>query len=122
MGQLEGSGQRRRYAAAVRVFDLTSGRTGKAWTVAMAPWQGWESGPDQVAIPPPPFHPQGRQTYFRDLRWSWDGRYLSFTKFEGWKPDGVTVLDSSTWREVVHIPDAQNAYVVPLAGDIALSP
>ena len=53
--------------------------------------------------------------WFRDPRWSRDGRYLSFTTRD--EPSGkesVSVVDSSTWEVVLHIPNATNAFVIPV--------
>jgi len=54
--------------------------------------------------------------WFQDPRWSSDGRYLSFTtRDESPRKTTVSVLDSSTWQVVLRIPDATDAFVVPVA-------
>ena len=53
----------------------------------------------------------------RDLRWSRDGRYLSFTEALDPRSDAtVKVFDTVTWTEVLSVPHAQNAFVIPDAG------
>ncbi len=50
--------------------------------------------------------------YFYSLRWSSDGRYLSVTETDK-SGVRVRVFDTSGWHEVLTIPDAYNAFVVP---------
>ena len=47
-----------------------------------------------------------------DLRWSLDGRFLTFTLRKG---DASTVLaiDSASWEKVLELPQAANAFVLP---------
>jgi len=53
--------------------------------------------------------------WFKEPRWSSDGRYLSFTtRDEPSRKTTVSVLDSSTWQVVLRIPDATDAFVVPV--------
>lgn len=58
----------------------------------------------------PPVSPWTSPT-FRDLRWSHDGRYLSWTLHDDPSPR-VIVVDTTSWREVLRIPDAMNAFVL----------
>ena len=54
------------------------------------------------------------ECWFSDLRWSEDRRYLSFTWHQApYGYDWVSVVDSSTWREVLRVSNASNAFVVP---------
>ena len=51
---------------------------------------------------------------FVNLRWSRDGHYLSFTEAIQPQLDStVRVFDTTTWTEVLSIPHAWNAFVVP---------
>jgi hypothetical protein len=51
---------------------------------------------------------------FLDLRWSRDGRYLSFTEAIQPQLDStVKVFDTATWTQVLSIPHAWNAFVIP---------
>ena len=56
---------------------------------------------------------------FRDIRWSRDGHYLSFTTYEQdlsavpvQVRESITVLDASTWRVVLHVADAANVFAL----------
>jgi hypothetical protein len=52
--------------------------------------------------------------WFKDPRWSGDGRYLAFvTQDEPSRRETVSVLDTSSWEIVLRIPDAMDAFVVP---------
>jgi hypothetical protein len=54
------------------------------------------------------------ECWFSDIRWSHDGRYLSFTWHQApYGYDWVSVIDASTWREVLRVCNASNAFVVP---------
>jgi len=61
---------------------------------------------------------------FADLRWSLDGRYVSFTTCEdlytsSQASSSVTVLDvAMLWRPVLNLPNASNAFIItpPAAG------
>ena len=61
--------------ARVDVFDVAS-RKG-VWATAVEQ----RGGPRKLSHPDEPlwYWPEYPRPYFRDLRWSWDGRYLSFT-------------------------------------------
>jgi hypothetical protein len=68
------------------------------------------------------FPGDGRQPSYRDLRWSGDGRYLSFTLHNdmddhGRLTDSTTILDSTNWEQVLKLWDATNAFVVPATGE-----
>jgi predicted secreted protein len=57
---------------------------------------------------------------YRDIRWSGDGRYLSFTLHNeidgnGQLTDTIAVVDSTTWTRVLTLWDVTNAFVVPTA-------
>jgi hypothetical protein len=112
------------FAASVDVFlQSASG----SWPeeprrIILAPWERWAPGRDRLAVPGPPPTPRHIQINFRDLRWSWDARYLSFTRHATESAastyrlplSSVLVFDALTWEKVMEIPDAQNAFVVPL--------
>jgi hypothetical protein len=51
---------------------------------------------------------------YRNVRWSGDGRYLSFTLYDDPSPT-VILVDTATWKEVLRIPNAMNAFVLPSA-------
>jgi hypothetical protein len=62
--------------------------------------------------------------HFADLRWSRDGRYLSFTTCENLynalgPSCSVTVVDVEQWRPALYLPNGSNAFVVtpPAVGD-----
>ena len=58
------------------------------------------------------------ECWFSDIRWSQDGRYLSFTWHQApYGYDWVRVIDASTWREVLRVCNASNAFVVPDASE-----
>lgn len=96
------------FEARVDVFEAASGR--RLWGVS-APW----SRALAEGVQPNPHHGP-REPWFSDTRWSPDGRYLSLTRREG-KDMGlgsVTVVDTRTWKEVLHIPNATDAFVIPM--------
>jgi hypothetical protein len=105
--------------ARVDVFTLT---TGDYANVSRIQWEGWKPSAGASESPEtwPPWNeprvaiPGYRQPNFGDLRWSRDGKYLSFTTYGMGKPS-VTILETGTWKEVAHIPDALDAFVVPAA-------
>ena len=94
--------------ARLAVFDAALGKRLCQLTIASRPWR---SKGFSVYIPPPPF----TEPDFRDLRWSRDGRYFSFTTHAetGNADTWVKVMDTSTWKEALRIPNAQNAFVTP---------
>jgi hypothetical protein len=116
------------YAASVDVIALAARASQRrAHRVALASWGKWGSGADELAVPPPLYRPGSvHEKYFRDLRWSQDGHYLSFTRCstEPASPpgmvewvQGITVLSAKTWAAVAEIPGARNAFVVPAVGN-----
>ena len=56
--------------------------------------------------------------WFNDIRWSQDGRYLSFTWHQPpYGYDRVVVVDALTWREVLRVSNASNAFVAPYVAE-----
>jgi hypothetical protein len=52
--------------------------------------------------------------WFKDPRWSSDGRYLVFvTREEPTQRQTVNVLDTSSWKIVLQIEDVTDAFIVP---------
>jgi len=100
--------QANRMEARLDVYDLAT--TAHLYG-ARTPWPYTTT--DDVAVLP---GPRGQERWYTDLRWSRDARYLSFTWHEdSGKDDSVTILDSATWKETLHIPGGSNAFVVPMA-------
>jgi hypothetical protein len=103
------SSQMRTFRARVDVFDLSSGE--RVW----------------AAIIPRDLKQQGdvfrglrgtSAASFRGLRWSRDGRYLSFgipAMINGRHAISETVLERGSWKEIARIPDAYDTFVVPVA-------
>jgi hypothetical protein len=94
--------------ARIEVFKVTSGS--KIWSTKVP------------SKPRPIFSPRAEgminptplpwtSPEFRDIRWSRDGHYFSFTTYDDPAPS-VTVLETTTWKEVLHIPNAMNAFVI----------
>jgi len=69
-----------------------------------------------IPLADPPM-PLWTGTSIEDLRWSADGRYLSFTLYDDprYMPavPTVHVMDTDTWQEVLLIPNAMDAFVLP---------
>jgi hypothetical protein len=55
---------------------------------------------------------QGSSAQCSDLRWSPDGRFLSFTSREG-DASTILIIDSASWEKVLELPQAANAFVLP---------
>jgi hypothetical protein len=113
--------------ARLDVYDVASGR--RIWEKT-APWDARIIAYEGEGLPVAEYSPRyDEEPFFCDLRWSPDGRYLSFTASHGEREptdlviadmgakrvDSVSVVDTETWREVLRIPDARGAFVVPLA-------
>ncbi|MDH4180238.1 MAG: hypothetical protein OEV33_06975, partial [Armatimonadota bacterium] len=61
--------------------------------------------------------------WFKDPRWSSDGRYLVFvTQDEPSLWETVNVLDTSSWKVVLQIEDATDAFIVPAPAEDRGSP
>ena len=94
-----------RVDARLDVFDVASGR--RLWGASI-PATPWRQAPSFGSVVPHFTAPR-----FTEIRWSRDGRYLSFTARV---PDEwVAVMDTSTWREALRIPNATNAFVITSA-------
>jgi len=90
------------FDARVDVYELSSRR--RLWGISV-PRQS--TGSTDISVDP-------QECWFSDIRWSRDGRYLSFTWHQPpYGYDSVSVIDASTWREVLRVPNASNAFVVP---------
>jgi hypothetical protein len=92
------------FEARADVFDVSSGR--HVWGISVS---RPSTGPVAVSV-----SVSVQECWFNDVRWSEDGRYLSFT----WNqpPFGyswVSVVDASTWREVLRVCNGSNAFIVP---------
>jgi hypothetical protein len=111
--------------ARLDVFDVATGQ--RLWYARRASVPRWIPAMYESA------QPSGRSTYtrFADLRWSRDGRYLSFTTCEGIYSTSqtsysVTVLDVTELRlrpVVLHLSNGSNAFVItPPAAETAERP
>ena len=92
------------FEARLDVYELSSGR--RLWGIAI-PWAATLAGDLAIARPY-----TREEAWLGDLRWSGDGRYLSFTWHQGQR-DSVSVVDGSRWTEALRLPDAANAFVIP---------
>ena len=97
--------------ARLDVFDVATGR--RVWYARRASVPRWVSQRYQSVRS----SMEWTAPRFSDVRWSRDGRYLSFTTSEEiYQGSGlwcsVTVLDVVEWRPVLHLPNASNAFVV----------
>lgn len=94
------------YAAKVDVYDIRSGQ--RLWGRALPSKGGFVSGAGRAQRLRAP------EPYIRLLRWSPDGHCLSFTIWhKSSQRTEVSVIDTSTWQEVLFIGNAMNAFVVP---------
>ena len=92
------------FEARLDVYELSSGR--RLWGIAI-PWAATLVGDVAIA------RPYTRdEAWLGDLRWSGDGRYLSFTWHQGQR-DSVSLVDASRWTEVWRLGNASNAFVIP---------
>jgi hypothetical protein len=96
--------------ARIDVFALPSGE--RLWGEAIN-WQRALIG-DVVGGAPARL----REPFFADVRWSPDGKYLSYSvyrelRMNGEASDAVSVVDAVTWREVFTAVGATSAFVVP---------
>ncbi len=105
------------WGARLDVFEVATGR--RVWYARRASVPRWIPEAFRSA------RPSGEWSYprFADLRWSPDGRCLSFTTCDDLydmseASCSVTVLDVQEWRPVLNLPNASNAFVVtpPAAG------
>ena len=95
--------------ARLDVLEVSSGR--RIWgTQALPTPTGYIPGHLRIGGFPPPALWNSPQ--FWDVRWSRDGRYLSFTLYDAPGPS-VIVMDAKTWKEVLRIPNAMDAFVLP---------
>jgi hypothetical protein len=82
--------------------------------VAVIAWPSWTPHWPHHLIPVSTDVRIGVPPMCRDLRWSRDGRYLSFTEALAPRSDAtVKVFDTVTWTEVLSIPHAESAFVIP---------
>jgi hypothetical protein len=91
----------------VEVFDMTSGL--RLWRAEIA------AKPRQLPKPRGRMNPSEKpwiSPWVGDLRWSPDGRYLSFTLYDGLSPAAI-IVDTASWQECLRIPDAMDAFVLP---------
>jgi hypothetical protein len=108
--------------ARLDVFDVATGR--RLWYARRPSAPRWVSEASKTVRQPIEWtHPR-----FADLRWSRDGRYLSFTTCEDLysasEPScNVTVLDVAQLRPVLYLPNGSNAFVItPPAAETAERP
>jgi len=100
--------------ARLRVVEVASGR--RLWE--------YQAFPKAIEYAPGAYHglanppmPLWTNPSVQDLRWSADGRYLSFTlygdpQYEPVIPT-VHVVDATAWREVLVIPHGVDVFVLP---------
>ena len=95
-------------AVQLDAYDVPTGK--RLWGTRM-PWP-YTVRDDVVVLP----GGRGSGQWYTDLRWSPDARYLSFTHHDdAGQHDSVTVIDRAGWTEVVRIPNATNAFLIPWA-------
>ena len=94
------------FEAAIRVFDLDSRK--QLWSYS-TPWGATSAG-DVAGLG------SLAEPWLGDARWSSNSRYLSFTEHHR-DYDLVSIVDRLTWKEVVRIPNASNAFLVPAGGN-----
>jgi len=105
------------WGARLDVFDVATGR--RLWYARRASVPRWIPEAFRTAR-----HASGwTAPLFADLRWSQDGRFLSFTTCEDAYDTSpvsrsVTVLDVEGWRPLLHLPNASSAFIItpPAAG------
>jgi hypothetical protein len=90
--------------------DLYDVKISSRTNVASAIWPGWKyfSGDWQQLLP-------GKvQPHFKNVRWTPDSRYLSYTAY-GVSKDSpyVAVVEGGTGKEILHIRDAISGFVIP---------
>jgi hypothetical protein len=121
VGQQEGDGPgdgatmtgKRKVVASLDVLGLAGGATfGEARRLAEATWEGWEDWRASREEPFPLHVPELAQPYFADTRWSRDGRLLVFTFYGYASSPEVVVLRTDTWREILRVRNATNAFVL----------
>ena len=97
--------------ARLDVFDIASGKSLWHTVIPARDWKRPANDPNiDITSVPPHTSPE-----FRDLRFSADGEYLSYTTIAETGNDDRTVhiIDTTTWKEVVTIPEAEGAFVMP---------
>jgi len=110
------------WGARLDVFDVATGR--RLWYARRASVPRWVPEVYKSVR----YQIEWTHSYFADLRWSPDGRYLSFTTcdlpYYGFRSShNVTVLDVAQWRPVLCLPNASNAFVItPPAAETAEHP
>jgi hypothetical protein len=105
------------FQAHLDVYDLHSGE--RVWGTAIA----HDLSRRGHGMMPSPFadnvyldFPNTSEPWFGALRWSSDGKYLSFTNpvtVNGQRTANATVVDARTWRQVLVLEDASDVFVVP---------
>jgi hypothetical protein len=102
------------YTASIDVFALPSGKHlwGKSvpQPIIQVYDRAYEFSHARVTMAQAP--------WFKDPRWSRDGRYLAFSTINmlarGIEPrEVVSVLDAKTWKVVMQIPSAEDAFIIP---------
>jgi hypothetical protein len=98
--------------ACLDVFDIASGKSLWHTIIPARDWQRPANDPNiDITSVPPHTSPE-----YRDLRFSADGKYLSYTTIAETGNDDRTVhvIDTTKWQEIVSIPKAEEAFVVLL--------
>jgi len=103
------------FTSEIAVFSLSSGKRLWGKSVPQPYSQPYETA---MYFQHPPRIQWIRAPWFKDVRWSRDGRYLYFaTRDEMAKKyqqmEKVSVLDSNTWKIVLEIPGATDAFIIP---------
>jgi hypothetical protein len=95
--------------ARLGVFAADSGKL--IWSTSIAARKRRQEGVTVTTSVPLPF----TQPEIRELRFSADGRYLSYTGTaeEDDYSEIVHVIDTSTWKEIVRVPNAEDAFIMP---------
>jgi hypothetical protein len=104
---LKPNGRSEEAGARLTVFDADSGK--HLWETRIRPRSVEYPMGYPMTNPPMPLYTSPQ---IRDIRWSEDGHYLSFTLYDDPAPS-VIVIETTTWKEAKRIPNAMNAFVLP---------
>jgi hypothetical protein len=97
------------YGARLTVVDLGTGRA--AWTARVAPRANPEYAHRSPYLETLPGPLPLLEPSIGDVRWSPDGKHLSFT-VDYWTDSEVRVVDTRTWTVVLRVPHARDAFVL----------
>jgi hypothetical protein len=97
------------WGASLTALDLRTGEV--VWTTRLAPQPNPEFVHMEPLIAPQPGPLPLLDPDIVDVRWSPDGKYLSFTA-DYWTDSEARVVDTRTWAVVLRVPHARDAFVL----------